>query len=89
MKSFKFLSNNNRPEFWKVGTGAEIPIRQIGTPHIYNIIDCLNDRGSMRIPDIYEGYTKSQWVQIMQAELNRRELIRRDREINRRDNERL
>lgn len=75
MISFKFLSNNNRPEFWKVGNGASIPIRQIGTTHIHNIIDCLNDRGRVRIPDIYEGYTKSEWVRIMQEELNRRELL--------------
>ena len=69
---FKFLRKDNRPEFWKVGNGAIIPIRQLCAGHIHNIIECLNDRGSVRIPDIYEGYTKSQWIEIMRAELDRR-----------------
>jgi hypothetical protein len=73
MKSFKFLRNNNRPEFWLTARNGQIPIKQIGTNHIYNIIDCLNDRGFMRIPDIYESYTKSEWIHIMQSELNRRD----------------
>ena len=72
MMSFKFLSKNNRPTTWVNAQGEEVLICDLGMRHIYNIINCMLDRGSVRIPDIYEGYTKREWVQIMQNELTRR-----------------
>ena len=57
---------------WRTSQGDEIPIIELSTNHIDNILNCLNDRGNIRLPDIYEGFTKPQWIEIMIEELNRR-----------------
>ena len=54
---------------WKTSTGRDIPIKNMTTTHIKNCIDCLEDRGSMRIPDIYLNKTKREWVIIFNREL--------------------
>jgi hypothetical protein len=60
------------PRFWTTGDGTNILITELSTAHIDNILNCLNDRGNMRIPDIYEGFAKQRWIEIMMDELNRR-----------------
>lgn len=60
------------PRYWVMANGTGIEITALTIDHIENILNCLNDRGAMRIPDIYEGYTKSEWIEIMMDELNRR-----------------
>ena len=60
------------PRFWKTGDGTDILITELSNVHIDNILNCLRDRGNMRIPDIYEGFTKQRWIEIMMEELNRR-----------------
>lgn len=73
MMKFKFLSKNNGdPDLWIKGNGRAVAINELSYDHIHNIINCLKDRGSIRIPDIYEGYTKQEWIEIMDRELARR-----------------
>jgi hypothetical protein len=72
MKKFKFLVGKLSPKFWRTHTGSAIRLHELDRIHIDRIILCLQNRGNMRIPDIYDGYTKQEWIQIMEDELDRR-----------------
>jgi hypothetical protein len=72
MGKFKFFIGSSTPEFWMTHRRSLIPITQLTRVHINRILLCLNNRGNMSIPDIYNGFTKQEWTKIMRDELNRR-----------------
>jgi hypothetical protein len=41
--------------------------------HIINTLGCLRGVGLMEIPEIYEGKTKQEWINILKTELRVRE----------------
>jgi hypothetical protein len=72
MRNFKFLVGKSSPKFWRTHQGSAIHLFELERVHIFRILLCLQNRGNMRIPDIYDGYTRQEWIQIMQDELERR-----------------
>ena len=71
MRDFKFLNNNPRIN-WKTADGTIIPLEQVHTGHITNIMKCLLGLGNKRIPDTYEGKTRREWYFIFHNEIIRR-----------------
>jgi hypothetical protein len=41
--------------------------------HIINALGCLRGVGLMEIPDVYEGKTKREWIEILITEMRIRE----------------
>ena len=73
MKEFTFFRKNDY--IWITADRIEIPLSEMSVNHILNAISCLYDRGSRRIPDIYLGKTKAEWIKIFTSELSKRNVI--------------
>lgn len=58
---------------WKTATGRQTPIFYMTNNHIINILGCLRGVGLMEIPEVYEGKTKREWIDIFKTELRIRE----------------
>ncbi len=58
---------------WKTATGRHIPIDWMTNNHIRNAINCLIGIGSTEIPEIHEGKTKREWIDIFKTEISIRE----------------
>jgi hypothetical protein len=69
---FKFFQKENENIIWTNAVGVEIPVTRLRNGHIYNIIGCLRGQGNRTIPEMYNGKSHEQWLQIMNNELNRR-----------------
>jgi len=70
MITFKFLTKNEI--VWKTYDGTIIPLKQIHTGHIQNIMKCLAGLGNMEIPENYLGRCRVEWYDIFLTELKRR-----------------
>ena len=71
MNKFKFFRG---PEqiCWKTWDGTVIPLKQIHTGHMQNIMRCLAGLGQMEIPENYLGRCRAEWYDIFLTELKRR-----------------
>ena len=58
---------------WKTATGRQTPIFYMTNSHIINVLGCLRGVGLTEIPEVYEGRTKREWIDIFKAELKVRE----------------
>lgn len=58
---------------WKTARGRHIPIFWMTTSHIINTLGCLRGVGLMEIPEVHEGKTKQEWIDIFKTELRQRE----------------
>lgn len=62
---------------WITATGTVIPVNQLHTNHIKNIINCLNGYGS-NISDaylkVYTSYDRYEWLKILSYELSTRDV---------------
>ena len=58
---------------WKTATGRDTPIIWMTNSHIINTLGCLRGVGLMEIPEVYEGKTKQEWIEIFKTELRVRE----------------
>jgi hypothetical protein len=58
---------------WRTATGRHTPIIWMTNSHIINTLGCLRGVGLMEIPEIYEGKTKREWIDILKTELRTRE----------------
>lgn len=58
---------------WKTVTGRHTPIFWMTTNHIINILGCLRGIGLTEIPEVYEGKTKREWIDIFKTELTIRD----------------
>lgn len=58
---------------WKTATGRQTPIFYMTNNHIINILGCLRGVGLTEIPEVYEGKTKREWINIFKTELRIRE----------------
>lgn len=67
-----FVDSHSRPIRWRNAAGINVPLRQISTDHIRNIMNCLAGVGNMRIPNPYEGKSRNEWYIIFHHELLRR-----------------
>ncbi len=70
MITFKFLTKNEI--VWKTYDGTIIPLKQIHTGHIQNIMKCLAGLGNNEIPENYLGRCRAEWYDIFLTELKRR-----------------
>jgi hypothetical protein len=76
--NFKFFKGQS-PHYdrhntvWKTATGRHIPIDWMTNNHIRNAINCLIGIGSTEIPEIHEGKTKREWIDIFKTEISIRE----------------
>lgn len=62
---------------WKTATGRQTPIFYMTNNHIINILGCLRGVGLTEIPEIYEGKTKREWINIFKTELRTRDIENR------------
>jgi hypothetical protein len=62
---------------WKTATGRQTPIFYMTNNHIINILGCLRGVGLTEIPEIYEGKTKREWIDIFKTELRTRDIENR------------
>lgn len=58
---------------WRTATGRHTPIMWMTNSHIINTLSCLRGVGLTEIPEIYEGKTKREWIDILKTELRVRE----------------
>jgi hypothetical protein len=58
---------------WRTATGRHTPIMWLTNSHIINTLGCLRGVGLMEIPEVYEGKTKQEWIDILKTELRIRE----------------
>ena len=58
---------------WKTATGRQIPIFYMTNNHIINTLGCLRGVGLTEIPEVHEGKTKREWIEIFKIELRIRE----------------
>jgi hypothetical protein len=58
---------------WKTATGRHTPIFWMTTSHIINTLCCLRGIGLIEIPEIHEGKSKQEWIEIFKTELRVRE----------------
>ena len=58
---------------WRTATGRHTPIIWMTNSHIINTLSCLRGVGLMEIPEIYEGKTKQEWIDILKTELRIRD----------------
>jgi hypothetical protein len=58
---------------WRTSTGRHTPIIWMTNSHIINTLGCLRGVGLMEIPEVYEGKTKREWIDILKTELRIRE----------------
>ncbi len=58
---------------WRSATGRHTPIIWMTNSHIINALGCLRGVGLMEIPDVYEGKTKREWIEILITEMRIRE----------------
>jgi hypothetical protein len=82
--NFKFFkgqtSNYDRHNtIWKTATGRDTPIIWMTNNHIRNALNCLIGTGSTEIPEIHEGKTKREWIDIFKTEISIREQESRQR----------
>ena len=64
---------------WKTARGRHTPIFWMTTTHIINTLGCLRGIGLMEIPEVHEGKTKREWIDIFKTELRVREQENRQR----------
>lgn len=58
---------------WITATGRDTLIINMTNTHIINTLGCLRGVGLMEIPDVYQGKTKREWINIFKTELRIRE----------------
>ena len=58
---------------WKTARGRHVPIFYMTNNHIINTLGCLRGVGLMEIPEVHEGKTKREWIDIFKTELRQRE----------------
>jgi hypothetical protein len=80
MKPFRFLNSptisdqDRHNVIWRTHTGRCTPIFFMTNSHIKNCLNCLKGQGSIEIPEIYEGLTRNEWINLFEGELSIREL---------------
>jgi hypothetical protein len=58
---------------WITADKRHLPVKDMTTDHIKNVIRCLNGKGEMTIPRGYLG-GKVKWIKIFRQELKSRKL---------------
>ena len=58
---------------WKTATGRQVLIFYMTNNHIIKTLGCLRGVGLTEIPEVYEGKTKREWIDIFKTELRIRE----------------
>jgi hypothetical protein len=70
----KILAHYDRHNtVWRTATGRHTPIIWMTNSHVINTLGCLRGVGLMEIPEVYEGKTKQEWIDIFKTELRLRE----------------
>lgn len=54
---------------WLTAKRIRIPISEMATPHIKNVIKCLEGKGYSTIPHNWNGKTHQCWLELMKNEL--------------------
>ncbi len=62
---------------WKTARGRHVPIFYMTNNHIINTLGCLRGVGLMEIPEVHEGKTKREWIDIFKTELRTRDIENR------------
>ena len=71
MTKFKFFKGQEEI-CWRTAGGFYIPLSQVHTGHIKNIMKCLTGLGQMEIPNPYQGKSNIEWYCIFNKELYKR-----------------
>lgn len=61
--------------YWTKSSGLVVKIIDMNNHHISSVLKCLRGEGATKIPDVYNGRRREEWIKAFELEVAARELM--------------